>query len=155
MGEPTVLNSPWPLFTTSPPVQKSKKAPVPYVHLASPCPKHLLPTSAPCWSPTSPPIGTPFSGPSAMWPYTSEVDTSFGRMDFRKPKNSRREGSHSRERMLSSSVRDALVTSEMWSPLLTPPTRLCGTYSANVREMQWRDTYIEDPRLDGSEEQVV
>ena len=119
----TVLRRPCLLFTISEPVQKSKKAPVPYVHLASPFLKHLLPTKAPCWSPTRPPIGTPANAPYAMFPYTSDVETSFGRTEGRKPKNSSNNGSHCRVAAFNKRVREAFVTSEMCTPFLTPPRR--------------------------------
>ena len=64
----TVVNRPCSLTTGSEPVQKSRKAPVPYVHFASPWFKHLLPTMAACWSPARPAIGVPLSEPYAILP---------------------------------------------------------------------------------------
>lgn len=119
----TVLRRPCLLFTISEPVQKSKKAPVPYVHLASPFFRHLLPIKAPCWSPTRPPIGTPASAPYAMCPHTSDVETSLGRTEGRTSKNSSNDGSHLKVAVFNKSVREAFVTSEMCTSFLTPPRR--------------------------------
>ena len=119
----TVLIRPCLLFTISEPVQKSKKAPVPYEHLTSPFLKHLLPIKAPCWSAARLPIGTPASEPYVMCPYTSHVETSLGRIEGRKPKNSSNDGSHLKVVKFNKSVREASVTSEMCTPFLTPPRR--------------------------------
>lgn len=61
-----------------------------------------------------------------MLPYTSLVETRRGRTDFRKPKKRKSAGSHWSVRMLSKSVRDALVTSLICWPALTPPSKFCA-----------------------------
>src|SRR6267142_6023015 len=83
----------------------------------------LVADEAPCWSPTRPASGTPLSAPYARLPYTPLVETRRARIDSRRPKKRRSTGSHSSVRMLSNNVRDALVTSLMCWPALTPPSR--------------------------------
>jgi len=139
------------------PVQNNKNAPWSYIHFAWPWVRHLLPISAPCWSPTRPPSGTLLRGPYARFPYTSPVETRRGKTESYKLKKRRSTGSHSSVRILSSSVRDALVTLLMCWLALTPPSRFClspSTTGAREKMCGWRLMYA-DPGLDGAKREVI
>ena len=91
----------------------SAKAPVPYVHFASPSAKHACPKSAACWSPAIPAMGRP-SGRKprrAVRPTTSALPTIFGSTLAGTRKWRSSSGSHSARARFMSSVRDAFVTS--------------------------------------------
>jgi len=58
-----------------------------------------------------------------IFPYTSEEETILGKMDGFRPKNRRRGGCHCKVLSEIRSVRDAFVTSIMWSPPSIPPVK--------------------------------
>lgn len=99
----------------------------PYVFLASPLVRHLLPTSAACWSPIKPAIGMPSrTWPFLNTPYTSELDTMRGRHHFGTSKKSHSSSHQSCLCRLNRSVRHALVPSVMCLPPSLPPVYCCA-----------------------------
>ena len=104
------------------PTLSSAKLPVPYVFLAMPGSVQAWPNSAACWSPAMPLIGIPSGTPQRcdVTPTRPAEATTSGNAARGTPSSSHSSSSHARDRMSSSIVRLALLTSVTWT---SPPVR--------------------------------
>lgn len=90
------------------------------VILVTPRRRHPCPTTAACRSPITPVIGTPASGPSANFPYTSELVLISGRQFGEMSKSFNSDLSHFSVLMFIKNVLDAFVE----SVANTPPAKV-------------------------------
>src|SRR5665213_2724453 len=98
------------------PVVTSRKAPVPYVHLAWPAARQPSPTSAACWSTARPVTGS--DGPNAaVVPIGVAHPTTSGRSVRARPKIATASSDQPRLSRSSTMERDAVVTSVTNSPV--------------------------------------
>ena len=93
------------------PVVTSRKAPVPYVHLASPRARQPWPNRAACWSTAMPATGTGRPPNTVVSPATASQSATPGIAAGSMPNSSQARGDHVVASRSSSIVRDAVAAS--------------------------------------------
>jgi hypothetical protein len=104
--------------TARSPTEARRKAPVPYVHFASPVARQAWANNAACWSTASPATGSGRSPNAVVSPTGPAQGTISGRAAGSTPNSAQARSDHATRSRSSSSVREAVAASVTARPVM-------------------------------------